>query len=113
MGMNFLINDAYANATTAASTQGGGYSSILMLAVFIIFFYFLLWWPQNKRLKAHRQLISNLAKEDEVITGGGILGKITKINDDFLMIMIASNVEISIQKSSIVATVPKGTLKLS
>ena len=115
--MSFFISNAFADtantATTAATHQGGSsMSSILMLAAFIVLFYFLLWWPQSKKLKAHRQLVDNLAKDDEVITSAGILGKITKISDDFISLQIAPNVEISIQKASIGATVPKGTFKI-
>jgi preprotein translocase subunit YajC len=113
--MSFFISNAFADtATTAAAAphQGSSMSSILMLAAFIVLFYFLLWWPQSKKLKAHRQLVSNLAKEDEVITNAGILGKITHIHDDFIKLQIAPSVEISIQKASIATTVPKGTFKL-
>jgi preprotein translocase subunit YajC len=109
--MSFLISNAYA-AAPAAGHQEGGLTSILMLAGFVVLFYLLLWWPQNRRLKEHRKLVDNLQKEDEVITSGGILGKINRISDDFITLLIASNVEITIQKSSISATVPKGTLKI-
>ncbi len=111
--MSFLITNAFAEtATTATAHQGSSMSSILMLGAFIVLFYFLLWWPQSKKLKAQRQLIDSLAKDDEVITTAGILGKIINITDDFIVLQIAPNVEISIQKASISTTVPKGTFKI-
>lgn len=84
---------------------------IATLALFVGLFYLILWFPQHKRAKAHRSLMDSLQKGDEVITAGGMLGKIAKVDDDFIVLTIASNVDISIQKESISATVPKGTLK--
>lgn len=107
--MSFLISDAYAAAVPAQN--GGGMGSILMLVGFVLIFYLLLWLPQSKRAKEHRNLINGLTKDDEVITGGGILGKINKVGDDFVTMQIADNVEVKVQKSSIAATVPKGTYK--
>lgn len=113
-----LIPVAYAD--TVASSAGvaagphaadGGLSSILLLVAFVIIFYFLLWRPQSKRVKEQKQLISSLAVGDEVITAGGVLGRITKLTDDFIMLLIAENVEITVQRSSVSASLPKGTLK--
>lgn len=109
--MGFFISEALAAAPSSQAAQQGGISSILMIAGLVVVFYLLVWWPQNKRLKEHRKLITNLSKGDEVITSGGVLGRVTKISDDFVSLMIAPNVEISIQKGSIGATVPKGTFK--
>lgn len=111
--MSFFITNAFADtAATVAPHSGSSMSSLLMLGAFIVLFYFLLWWPQSKKLKAQRQLIDNLAKDDEVITTAGILGKIINITDDFIVLQIAPSVEISIQKASISTTVPKGTFKI-
>jgi preprotein translocase subunit YajC len=111
--MNFsLLPVAYASTATGAATHGGeGLSSILLLVGFVLIFYFLLWRPQSKRMKEQKQLISSLAKGDEVITAGGILGKITKVTDDFLMLAVAEGIEITVQKSSVTTSLPKGTLK--
>lgn len=110
--MNFLISDAFAAAPAAAPTSAnGGLSSILLMVGFIIIFYFMLWRPQAKRAKEQRHLLNNLTKGDEVITSGGLVGKITKISDDFVDVLIAEGVEIKMQKPAIVALVPKGTLK--
>lgn len=109
--MSFFIQDAFAASTTTGAADGGGMGSIIMLVAFIGLFYFLLWLPQSKRVKEHKQLVTGLAVGDEVISSGGILGKITKIEDDFITLQIASNVEILVQKGAVSATVPKGSLK--
>ncbi len=109
--MSFFISDALAAATPASQAQGGGMGSILMLAGFVIIFYLLFWLPQSKRAKEHRSLVNNLTQGDEVITNGGILGKIKKVGDDFITLTIAENIDIKIQKPAIATTVPKGTFK--
>jgi preprotein translocase subunit YajC len=70
-----------------------------------------LWRPQSKRRKEHAALIGGLSKGDEVVAAGGIVGQITKVEDDFVMLEIARDVEIRMQKGSVGATLPKGTLK--
>jgi len=84
---------------------------ILMLVGFIAIFYFLLWRPQQKRAKEHKNLIENLAKGDEIATGGGLMGRITKVNDDRISMEIADNVEVQVQKQAVAILLPKGTLK--
>lgn len=110
---NFLISPAHADAApaSAAQAQGGGYSLVLLLVFMFLIMYLFAWRPQNKRAREHRNLLGSLAKGDEVVTAGGILGKITKISDHYAVISLADNVEITIQKSSIVSALPKGTLK--
>lgn len=108
------ITDAL--ATTAASTsaqpqQASLLSMLPMLVIFIVVFYFLLIRPQSKRAKEHRKLLEGLAKGDEVVTTGGLAGKIVKITDDFIVISIADNVEVTFQKAAIATVLPKGTLK--
>ena len=112
--MSFIINDALATATTVATTAPAAESpmgSILMMVGFILIIYFLLWRPQSKRQKEHRELVSNLSKGDEVITSGGLVGKITDIADEFLTVSIAENVNVTVQRSAVLTLVPKGTLK--
>jgi preprotein translocase subunit YajC len=117
--MGLFINNAWADtaASTAANSGGlmsGGESSytfLIMTIAFIAIFYFLIIRPQSKRNKEHRQLIGNLAKGDEVLTNAGILGKIMKISDDFVVLQLADNLEIKIQKSAIASALPKGTIK--
>jgi len=76
-----------------------------------VLLYFLLLRPQMRRAKEQKQMIGSLAKGDEVITGGGMLGRLTKISDNYVSVEIAPNVEITVQKSSIQTLLPKGTLK--
>lgn len=113
--MSFLIQDANAATDVAAATgaAAGGDStfSIIMMVAMVAIFYLLLWRPQSKRAKEHRELISNLQKGDEVVTSGGIIGKVTLIDEKFFIIAIADNVEIKLQRNAISAVLPKGTMK--
>lgn len=96
----------------AAAAQGPGMiSNIVMLAGFLIIFYFMLIRPQSKRAKQHQSLINNLAKDDEVVTTGGLLGRITKVSDQFIVVSIADGIEVKVQRQAISASLPKGTLK--
>jgi preprotein translocase subunit YajC len=110
--MALFMNNAYAVAPgTGAPQGGGGYSLLIMTAIFVLFMYFVMWRPQSKRAKEHRDLLNSLAKGDEVVTAGGILGKVVKITDQYMVLGLTDLVEITIQKSSIVTVLPKGTLK--
>ena len=73
--------------------------------------YFLIIRPQSKRAKEHRELMASLKTGDEVVTSGGVLGKINKISDNFIVLEIAKDVEITMQRSSVAASLPKGTIK--
>ena len=97
-------------AQTSAS-QGGSGSFIFMMIIFLVIFYFVLIRPQTKQAKEHKTMIESLSKGDEVVTTGGMLGRINKIGDNFIAIEIARDVEIKIQKNSISAVMPKGTIK--
>ena len=79
-----------------------------MIVIFVAF-YFLLIRPQQKRQKAHTELVSALSTGDEVLTAGGVLGKVTAVSEHYATLMIADNVEIKVQKSTVSAVVPKGT----
>ena len=103
--------ESAAQAAPAGGAAGPGMMDLLLLVGFIGIFYFLLWRPQSKRRKEHQQLMSSLSSGDEVVTAGGIVGRITKVEDDFIKVQVASNVEMRIQKSAVGATLPKGTLK--
>ena len=103
-----MISNAYANTAPAGPDP---MFQILMLVGFIAIFYFLLWRPQQKRAKEHKNLIENLAKGDEIATGGGLMGRITKVADDVLNVEIADGVEVLVQKPAVAVLLPKGTLK--
>jgi len=103
-----LISNAHAQ-TAAAS--GGGYEQIFIMIAMFAVFYFLMIRPQQKKAKEHKAMVEALGKGDEVITGGGIAGRVTKVGDDFITVAIAENVEIQLQKAAITVVLPKGTLK--
>jgi len=109
--LQLFVSNAYADTAAAPAQQGGGLSLMMMTGIFILFMYFVMWRPQSKRAKEHRNLINSLVKGDEVVTAGGILGKVVKVSDVYLVLSLADNVEITMQKSSISNVLPKGTLK--
>lgn len=107
-----MITAAHAATTTAQGPHQQGFGSLIMIfAIMMIFFYFILWRPQNKRAKEQRELLASMNKGDEVLTTSGIYGKITRLADDVVVLTIADNVEIKIQKTSIVSILPKGSIK--
>ncbi len=108
--MSFFISIAEA-AEPAAQAPGGGFGSLLIFVPLIVLMYFLMIRPQQKRIKEHQALLGSLSKGDEIATSGGILGKITALDDNFVTLKIAQNVEIKVQKSSVGAVLPKGTIK--
>jgi preprotein translocase subunit YajC len=110
--LNFFISAAHAEAAAVPqSGAGGGLSLMMMAVIFFVFLYFGVWRPQAKRAREQNNLLSSLAKGDEIVTAGGLLGRINKITDQYVAIGIANNVEIVLQKSSVVGVLPKGTLK--
>ena len=106
--MSFFISDAHAQAGATGS------SSIFSLAlpfILLAVFYFLMIRPQQKRVKEHAAMVEALNKGDEVVTNGGLGGTVTKVNDAFLTIKVADNVEVNVQKQAVATLLPKGTLK--
>ena len=110
--MDFLISSAYAQAADAAA-QPNPLLSFLPLLILFAVFYFMLIRPQMKRAKEQKSMISALAKGDEVLTNGGLLGRIDEIAEQFVTLEIAPNVTVKLQKQAISAVLPKGTLKAS
>lgn len=108
--MSFFIPMAYAD-TAAGAPPGGEYIQFLLLGGFLVVFYMMVWRPQSKRAKDHRNLIGGLQKGDEVLTSGGVAGRVTKVADEFIMVEVADNIELRFQKQAVVAALPKGTLK--
>ncbi|MFB9135116.1 preprotein translocase subunit YajC [Vibrio sp. AK197] len=106
-----FISQAHAAAEGAA--PGGGFEMLIMLAMFAVIFYFMIYRPQAKRVKEHKNLMASMAKGDEVLTTGGLVGKITKIaeDNDYLSIELNPNNEIVVKKDFVTAVLPKGTLK--
>ncbi|HEX7036688.1 MAG TPA: preprotein translocase subunit YajC [Pseudomonadales bacterium] len=100
-----------AHAAEGAPPAGEPITTLIFLGGFILIFYFLLWRPQSKRRKEHQALMAGLSKGDEVVTAGGLVGIINKVEDDFVKVQVANNVELRIQKSAVGATLPKGTIK--
>lgn len=111
--MSFLIPAAYADAAApaaAAGPAGTGFEWIFLVG-FLVIFYLMIWRPQAKRAKEQKNLLGNLQKGDEVVTNGGIAGKIVKVSDDFIVLEVSDTVELKFQKGAVAATLPKGTLK--
>ena len=104
-----LISNAYAQA--AAATPADGLMQFLPIIALFGILYFMMIRPQMKKAKEHKALLEALAKGDEVVTQGGIAGRITKVADDFVTVEIADKVEIQVQKPAISMVLPKGTLK--
>jgi preprotein translocase subunit YajC len=103
--MDFLISPAYAQG----AAQGDAFGFFLPMIVIFVAFYFLLIRPQQKRQKAHSALVGALSTGDEVVTAGGVLGKVTAVSEHYATVKVADGVEIKVQKSTVSAVVPKGT----
>ena len=103
----FLIDTAWAQADGGQSTL----ISFLPLIVIFVLFYFLLIRPQTKKQKEHRAMVDALGSGDEVVTGGGVLGKVTEVGPEFVTVEVADNVSIKVRKHTISAVMPKGTLR--
>lgn len=111
--MSFFISDAMAEGAANGAQAGSPMGSLLFMVVIFAVFYFMLIRPQSKRAKEHKKMTENLQKGDEVITNGGVLGKITGITDEYLTVQIAENVEVKIQRGAVATLLPKGTVKES
>ncbi|MBD5802484.1 preprotein translocase subunit YajC [Azoarcus sp. Aa7] len=105
-----FISNAYAQAA-AGGDPTGGLMGMLPLVLMFIVLWFLMIRPQMKRAKEHKAMVSALAKGDEIVTQGGIAGRVTQVGDSFLRIEIADNVNILVQNQAVATVLPKGTLK--
>jgi preprotein translocase subunit YajC len=112
-----FISEAFAQAAPAATGSTdvmgglGGLGGMLPLVLMFVVHYFVMIRPQMKRQKEHKAMVDALAKGDEVVTSGGVLGKVSKMGDTFVGVEVASGVEIQIQRSAVVQVMPKGTVK--
>ena len=102
---------ASAHAQEAGAPPGGDMFQILFLVGLFVLFYFIAIRPQRKRQKEHQSLVSGLSKGDEIVMTSGLLGKITKVEEDYITVQAANNVELKYQRSSVHAVLPKGTIK--
>ena len=104
-----LINQAWAQGI--GGPAGGGIESMLLIVLMFVVLYFLMIRPQMKRAKEHKTLLDGLQKGDEVVTVGGVLGRITKLNEYYVTLEIANNIEIQVQRPAVQVLLPKGTIK--
>ena len=104
-----LISNAYAQAAGGDPTSG--LMGLLPLVLMFVVLWFLMIRPQMKRAKEHKALVEALTRGDEVVTGGGIAGRVTEVGDSFVQVEIAPNTVIAVQKQAVATVLPKGTLK--
>jgi len=104
-----LIAPAWAQSGTSA--QGGGIESLVLIVLMFGVLYFLMIRPQMKRAKEHKSMIDALQKGDEVVTAGGVLGRISRINENYVTLEIANGVEVNVQRPAVQLVLPKGTIK--
>jgi len=106
--MSFFISDAHAAAPAPA---GGGFEFLIMIVIFFAIMYFMIIRPQQKKQKEHNALLASLAKGNEVVTSGGVIGKITNIGENLVEIKVAEGMNIRVQRHAITSVMPKGTMK--
>jgi preprotein translocase subunit YajC len=106
-----MISLAYAQTAGAASPGGNFMDMLPMLVIMVVVFWLFIFRPQMKKAKEHKALMEALQKGDEVVTGGGLVGRITKVGDAYVTVEIAAGTEVVVQKPSIGLVLPKGTLK--
>ena len=110
-----FISEAFAQAapaaTAATDSPFGSLGGMLPLVLMFVVLYFVMIRPQMKRQKEHKSMIEALAKGDEVVTSGGMLGKVTKLSESFVSLEVAGNIELQVQRSAVVQVLPKGTIK--
>ena len=106
-----MISLAHAQTAAASSDPTGGFMQLLPMILMFAVLWFLMVRPQMKKAKEHKALIAALAKGDEVVTQGGIVGKVTKVGENYVSVEIAEGTEVVVQKPSIGLVLPKGTLK--
>ena len=113
-GDNVFISSAFAQTAPAAAAGGDMQSSLMSMLPLVLMFvvlYFVMIRPQMKRQKEHKAMIDALAKGDEVVTAGGLLGKVAKLGESYVHVEVASGVELQVQRTAVVQVLPKGTLK--
>jgi len=107
--MSFFITDAIAEG--APASQSDPMSSLIFFGGMLVIFYFLLIRPQQKKAKEHRNMVAAMGKGDEIVTNGGLLGKITEVGEEYLTVELGDNVTVRLQKQAVATVLPKGTIK--
>ncbi|MEJ2761328.1 MAG: preprotein translocase subunit YajC [Gammaproteobacteria bacterium] len=105
---DFFIQNAWAQG---AGAPGGNSSFLIMMIIFFAIFFLLVIRPQMKQQKEHKKMVESLSKGDEVVTSGGMLGRISEVGENFIAVEVAKDTEVKIQKNAVSAVMPKGTLK--
>lgn len=108
--MSFFISEALAEGAGAAQADPGFMGFVPLILIFVLF-YFLLIRPQAKRAKEHKQMVASLSKGDEVVTNGGLLGRLVDVDESFVSMEISEGVKVKVQRQSVMTLVPKGTVK--
>ena len=108
--LDFVFTPAYAQGAAASTTGSDLMAFLPMIAIFVVF-YFLLIRPQTKRAKEHKEMVGKLQSGDEVVTTGGLLGRIAEVGDNFVSLEVAAGVTIKVQKFQVAQLMPKGTVK--
>lgn len=108
--MDFFISNAMAEGAAATTGGVGALAEFLPLILLFVIFYFMLIRPQMKRAKEHKALIEGIQKGDEIVTNGGLLGTIKDLGENFIVVEVATDTQIKVQRASIAAVMPKGTL---
>ncbi|MCF2132894.1 MULTISPECIES: preprotein translocase subunit YajC [Burkholderiaceae] len=108
---NVFISNAYAQAAPAAGGAAGFIQTYGFFILMIVVLYFFMIRPQMKRQKEHRNMLAAMTKGDEVLTSGGIVGKVTKVGEAYVGVELSDGVEVTVQKSAVSAILPKGTIK--
>lgn len=106
-----VVFPALAMAEGAPAEPMGMMGQMVFLGGFLLIFYFLLWRPQQKRQKEHKSLVDGLAKGDEIVTAGGMMGKVIKVTDDFVVVEVGAGIQFPVQKLAVASALPKGTIK--
>jgi len=109
--MSFFIEDALAEGGAAAAQAPDIVSQLMVFGGIFLIFYLLFIRPQNKKMKEHQEMVNTLAKGDEVVTNGGVLGKVVNLHDSFVSIEVSRDIIINVQRSAVSAIQPKGTIK--
>ncbi|EHQ52127.1 preprotein translocase subunit YajC [Ectothiorhodospira sp. PHS-1] len=107
--MNFFISDAYAQ--TGQPAGGGFIEFLIMIVIFFAIMYFLIIRPQSKRAKEHKAMVDGLNKGDEIVTNGGLVGKITQVTENFIKVEVSEGVVVNVQRQAVATVMPKGSIK--